>query len=94
MSESTLIIVLIVPMVLALAFGIWAGLGYPGLFALDARTGKASREMPWKRLAKGGRFPLTSEVRREKKEEEEQEAEPDSSSHLRPDFTRGRRFSG
>lgn len=32
MSEQLQVFLIIAPMVLALAFGLWAGLGYPGLY--------------------------------------------------------------
>jgi hypothetical protein len=49
-SDRTLIILLGIPAVLAFAFGIWAGLGYPGLYDRYESTGRVSREMPFKRL--------------------------------------------
>lgn len=50
MSDRTLLIVLAIPAIIAFAFGIWAGLGYPGLYDRYASTGKAPREAPYKRL--------------------------------------------
>ncbi|MFQ5678083.1 MAG: hypothetical protein ACE5HP_01330 [Gemmatimonadota bacterium] len=47
MSDRTLLVLLGVGMVLALGFGIWAGLGYPGLYGRYESTGKrAPRRTP------------------------------------------------
>lgn len=46
-SDEALLVVLLVPMVLALGFGIWAGLGYPGLYGTYEGTGKAPRKTPF-----------------------------------------------
>tara|TARA_B100001750_G_C15362478_1_gene522945 strand:- start:546 stop:815 length:270 start_codon:yes stop_codon:yes gene_type:complete len=87
MSDGTLLLILLVPAVLAFAFGIWAGLGYPGMYDKDAKTGKAPRESPLRWLLRGGRRPLTSEM---KDEEDEEDLEIQDSSRL--SFDRGRRF--
>ncbi len=50
MSDRTLLVILLVPLVLALGFGLWAGLGYPGLYDKYASTGRASRRSPFERL--------------------------------------------
>ena len=50
MSDTTLLVILVIPMVLALAFGVWAGLGYPGKHDRYAKTGKAPREVPINQL--------------------------------------------
>lgn len=50
MSDEVLLVLLLIPMVLALAFGIWIGLGYPGLFDRYERTGKVSRRTPFEQL--------------------------------------------
>jgi hypothetical protein len=50
MSDRTLLVLLAIPAVIAFAFGIWAGLGYPGLYDRYASTGHAPREAPYKRL--------------------------------------------
>lgn len=50
MSDEALLTVLLVPMALALAFGVWAGLGYPGLYGRYERTGKAPRKTPFEML--------------------------------------------
>ena len=96
MTDGQLLLILSIPAGLAFAFGIWAGLGYPGLYEKYARTGKAPRESPLKWLLRGGRRPLTSEMaereRREKEEEGEEEVAAKSDEH-RPSFSRGRRFS-
>ena len=50
MSDATLLVILLIPMVLALAFGVWAGLGYPGMHGRYESTGKPPRELPVTRL--------------------------------------------
>jgi len=90
MSDETLLLILLVPAVLAFAFGIWAGLGYPGMYDKDAKTGKAPRESPLRWLLRGGRRPLTSEMKDEEDEEDEEDLEVQDSSRL--SFDRGRRF--
>lgn len=50
MSDGVLLILLAIPAIIAFAFGIWAGLGYPGLYDRYASGGKAPREAPYKRL--------------------------------------------
>lgn len=50
MSDLTLLILLLIPAVLALAFGIWAGLGYPGLYDRYEATGRAPRRTPFEML--------------------------------------------
>ena len=49
-SDRTLIILLAIPAILAFAFGMWAGLGYPGVYDKYQSTGRVPREMPFKRL--------------------------------------------
>ncbi len=60
MSDRTFLILLIVASALALAVGVWIGLGYPGLYDRDASTGvKAPRRAPIRvlldRLGRSGR---------------------------------------
>lgn len=50
MSDFTLLILLAAGMVLALALGIWIGLGYPGLYGKYESTGKVSRLSPFEML--------------------------------------------
>ncbi len=50
MKESTLIILLVAGMAMALALGIWIGLGYPGLYDKYELTGRASRRSPFEVL--------------------------------------------
>ena len=50
MSDRTLLILMAIPAIIAFAFGIWAGLGYPGMYDRFASTGRAPREAPYKRL--------------------------------------------
>lgn len=98
MSDGTLLMILLVPAVLAFAFGVWAGLGYPGLHDKYERTGRAPRESPLSWLLRGGRRPLRSELeaRQTEKEEaadgEEEEDGSDRDDASRPSFARGRRF--
>jgi len=94
MSDGQLLLILTIPAGLAFGFGIWAGLGYPGLYGKYERTGKAPRESPLSWLLRGGRRPLTSEVAEtERREKEEAEEEAATASELyRPNFDRGRRF--
>ena len=96
MSEGTLLVILSIPAALAFGFGIWAGLGYPGLYDKYARTGKAPREAPLSWLLRGGRRPLTSQVSEREKHEKEEgevgEGDAPESSKSRPSFDRGRRF--
>ncbi|MFO7588753.1 MAG: hypothetical protein R6X22_11900 [Gemmatimonadota bacterium] len=50
MSDRTLLVLLTVLSVLALGFGIWVGLGYPGLYDKYAKTGRVRREPPFEQL--------------------------------------------
>lgn len=51
MSDQILLVLLVAGMVLALALGIWIGLGYPGLFEKHESTGaKAPRRTPFEML--------------------------------------------
>lgn len=51
MNESWLLVLLAVGMILALAIGIWVGLGYPGVYAKYESTGtKAPRRTPLQML--------------------------------------------
>lgn len=93
MSDGVLLLILSVPMGLAFAFGIWAGLGYPGLYEKYDKTGRAPRESPLRWLLRGGRRPLTSELAaRDREEEQEEQEEVEPTRKLRPSFDRGRRF--
>jgi len=94
MNDGTLLLILSIPAGLALGFGIWAGLGYPGLYNKYERTGRAPRESPLRWLLKGGRRPTTSELAESEKSEEDT-AGPErveDSRKTRPSFDRGRRF--
>ncbi len=93
MSDGTLLLVLAVPAAIAFGFGIWAGLGYPGLYDRYARTGRAPRESPLRWLLRGGRRPLTSDLRRENDGADDGAGE-ERAAHERPraDFGRGRRL--
>ena len=57
------------------------------MYDKDAKTGKAPRESPLTWLLRGGRRPLTSEM---KDEEDEEDLEVQDSNRL--SFDRGRRF--
>jgi len=50
MSDEALLILLLVPMVLALAFGVWVGLGYPGLYGRFEASGRTPARSPWEML--------------------------------------------
>ena len=50
MSDRALLILLAIPAIIAFAFGIWAGLGYPGLYNRYESRGRAPREAPYKQL--------------------------------------------
>ena len=50
MNDLTLLILLIAGAILALAVGIWIGLGYPGLYEKYESTGRAPRESPFQML--------------------------------------------
>lgn len=47
MSDQLFLTILIVLSVLALGFGLWVGLGYPGLYDKYAKTGRAPRGSPF-----------------------------------------------
>lgn len=50
MNDRTFLTILIILSVLAFGFGIWAGLGYPGLYDKYEKTGKAPRTSPFEML--------------------------------------------
>lgn len=50
MSDTILLVILIIPLVLSLALGIWIGLGYPGLYGKYEKTGKAPRKTPFEMM--------------------------------------------
>ena len=50
MSDQTWLIILLIPMLVAFAFGVWAGLGFPGLYEKYESTGRASRRTPFERV--------------------------------------------
>ena len=58
MSDRLLLAIILVSGFLAFAFGIWAGLGYPGLYEKYERTGRVSRDTPFQMLIEWifGRF--------------------------------------
>ncbi len=88
MTNGTLLVILLISAGFAFAFGIWAGLGYPGMYDKYAQTGRVPRESPLRWLLKGGRRPLTSEMKPDAEEVEE----GDARERTRPTFSRGRRF--
>lgn len=99
MTDDTLVRLLIIAgslgALLAFAFGIWVGLGSPGLYDRDAPTGRAPRQSPWRWLLEGRQRARSSRfgavVRDGEVEEGDVEGEgPDPQS--KPDFSRGRRF--
>lgn len=50
MSDTTLLVLLALPLVAALGLGVWIGLGYPGLYDRHERTGRAPRKTPFEML--------------------------------------------
>ena len=50
MSYTLILAALVVPMLAALGFGIWAGLGYPGLYERFESGGAARRRTPFEML--------------------------------------------
>ena len=100
MTEDTLALILIIAgslgALLALAFGIWVGLGSPGLHEKYAPTGRAPRESPWRWLlggrqrARSSRFDAV--MREVDAEQEEDRGEVPERISSKPDFSRGRRF--
>jgi len=50
MSDTVLLLLIVVPMFLALGFGVWVGLGYPGLYDRYEKTGHTSRKTPFEML--------------------------------------------
>ena len=50
MSPTILLVLLAVPLLLAFAYGIWVGLGYPGLYDKYEKPGRAPRKTPWQML--------------------------------------------
>lgn len=50
MSDLTLLVLLAIPMVAALALGIWVGLGYPGLYGRTETSGRIPTRSPWEKL--------------------------------------------
>ena len=103
MTEDTLVLILIIAGslggLLALAFGIWVGLGSPGLYDKHAPTGRAPRESPWRWLlggrqrARSSRFDaVMREAEADGEEDGEDEREEPERYSSKPDFSRGRRF--
>ena len=100
MTEDTLARILIIAGSLgalrALAFGIWVGLGSPGLYDKHAPTGRAPRESPWRWLlggrqrARSSRFDAV--MRDADVDDEEDDGEEPEPYSTKPDFSRGRRF--
>lgn len=50
MSPTVLLVLLVTPLVLAFGYGIWVGLGYPGLYDRYEKTGRTPRKTPWEML--------------------------------------------
>lgn len=50
MSPTIILVLLVVPLFLAFGYGIWVGLGYPGLYDRGEKTGRAPRKTPWQML--------------------------------------------
>ncbi|WP_420441756.1 hypothetical protein [Candidatus Palauibacter sp.] len=104
MTEDTLARILIIAgslgAVLALAFGIWVGLGSPGLYDKHAPTGRAPRDSPWRWLLGGRQRARSSRFDAVLREGEVEEGEDEGDGEAeglepyssKPDFSRGRRF--
>lgn len=73
MSDTTLLIILSIPMVLALGFGVWAGLGYPGLYDRYESTGRVSRDLPVRQML--ARLPRRSDRDEESDSRREEEGD-------------------
>jgi hypothetical protein len=50
MNDHILLGIIIVSGILALGFGIWAGLGYPGMYDKYEKTGRVPRASPFEML--------------------------------------------
>jgi len=50
MNDTILLGIILVSGAAALGFGIWAGLGYPGMFDKYEKTGRVSRSSPFEAL--------------------------------------------
>ena len=50
MNDRILLAIIVVSGILALGFGIWAGLGYPGLYDKYEKTGRVSRSSPFEMM--------------------------------------------
>lgn len=50
MSPTLILVLLATPLVLAFGYGIWVGLGYPGLYDRHEKTGRTPRKTPWEML--------------------------------------------
>ncbi|WP_419167461.1 hypothetical protein [Candidatus Palauibacter sp.] len=96
MTDGTLQLILIIVgglvALLALAFGIWIGLGSPGLYGRYEQTGSAPRESPWRWLLAGRRRARSSRFDAVLRDEEEDGGPDVASDRSKPDFSRGRRF--
>ena len=100
MMDDTLVRILVIAgsigALLAFAFGIWVGLGSPGLYDRHQATGRAPRESPWRWLLGGRRRARSSRFDAVLRDAEEEEAEEMEGRHepysSKPDFSRGRRF--
>jgi len=49
-NDRILLGIIVVSGILAFGFGIWAGLGYPGLYEKYEKTGRVSRTSPFEML--------------------------------------------
>ena len=99
MADDTLLLMLLLGgAVLALAFGIWVGLGSPGLYDRHEATGQAPRNTPWLWLLAGrqktrsSRFDAMLEAEEAEPGEDADEGRGPETEPPKPDFSRGRRF--
>ncbi|MCE2422351.1 MAG: hypothetical protein J4G03_03440 [Gemmatimonadetes bacterium] len=105
MTDRTLLTLLIIPLVLSFVFGIWVGLGFPGIPEHKFKKGRVSRTPPVGWLPGAGVFTSRSSARMRAKDPVSAETSGDDGDEIevrplrkaghrpkRADFSRGRRF--
>lgn len=50
MSDTALVVLILVPLLLAFAYGVWVGLGYPGIYDKYEKTGRTPRKTPFQMM--------------------------------------------